>query len=943
MGDSSLKIYASRNQAAPGDKITLVAEKITRDGERITVKPVWHAAKRKGITVDEDGVLTVCKSVQLTRSKKFPVVAEFEGMKAEKEIILVPKDQYKGKKRVGYFRFNGSYDGWNIWIWDDRVKAHGIPFTEKFDLGVAGGVDGENIIIRLKDWWAKETGDISLKDKNEVFIVQGDPVVYTDFREALKATRPRVYAALMDEKRLVKAYLTSEPPQGITFGLYMDGKAISKGEAHGTKVVLKVPHDYDFDPSALYEVRASRMFSPGKVTLRRVLDHYHYKGGDMGAVFDKGHIRLRVWAPTASKVGVMLYDRWNAPDGEGLEIPMERDHKGGGTWTVSLLRKEDYGKFYKFKLTFHPETAYETVTYGRDPYAAALSANGEKGALVDIKEDRDTLFSGWNPHRKPPLENLEDSVLYELHVRDFSLDPNSGISPEYRGKFMAFTCGETTHPKSGKIKTGIDHLKELGITHVHLLPVYDFATVDETKINDPKHGEKYNWGYDPKNYNAPEGSYSTDPFNPKIRINEFRRMVQAHHDRDIRVVMDVVYNHTHNTDVFDPLVPGYYYRSDELGRYTNGSGCGNEVASERPMVRKFIVDSLKHWATDYNIDGFRFDLMGIIDLETMEEAARELHKINPSIIIYGEPWGGGSTALHGKHQTNKHNLNGAFIGGLKIAEFNDVFRNALRGDNNVPHPSRAYVTGASSNKNQIIRGVAGSMFVVPGDNGDIIIAARPQNTVNYVSCHDNYTLWDQVVSSLGHNFPYPYKPQKREDIKKNDLMEDSRVRRDILANGIVLTSQGIPFIHAGAEMLRTKFGQHNSYNSGDAINEIRWCWKKDYFDVFKYYKGLIQLRKEHPAFRMTTREQVKKHLDILPSPGDTVAFILKDHANGDKWENILVIYNPHNNWMEMNLPAGKWTIVTNRCEAGVTPVKNGPASAERSILLAPISMLVLYQ
>jgi type I pullulanase len=406
-------------------------------------------------------------------------------------------------------------------------------------------------------------------------------------------------------------------------------------------------------------------------------------------------------------------------------------------------------------------------------------------------------------------------------------------------------------------------------------------------------------------------------------------MVQALHNKNIRVVMDVVYNHTMDNTAFDPIVPGYYYRTDDMGTNTNGSGCGNEVASERPMVRKFIVDSVKHWAKDYSIDGFRFDLMGIIDRKTMELLTDELHRMDPSIIVYGEPWGGGWSSLPGEMQTTKGTQRGK-----NFSVFNDNIRNAIRGNNDSPHPSHGYVTGKLIEAGQVFKGVIGSITDFCG---------KPGESINYVSCHDNHCLWDQIIASLGHNFPNnPYIPYRNDNIKENE-MTDPRVKRAILANGIVLTSQGMAFIHAGEEILRTKYGCHNSYNAGDEINMIRWQWKEDYNEVFKYYRSLIRLRREHPAFRMTTEEDIRKHFTLLKTHGKIIAFALTNHANGDPWKNIIVIYNPYTTPHTIDLPNGKWHIVVNHREAGTTPVKTGDSKAEGKIRVQGISMMVLYQ
>lgn len=633
------------------------------------------------------------------------------------------------------------------------------------------------------------------------------------------------------------------------------------------------------------------------VTLRGILDDaaFHYAGSDLGATYAPAETRFRVWAPAATAVTVTLYDTWDGP--MAREIEMRRDVQG--TW-VAAAAGDWKNKYFTYRVT-NAGVTREAV----DPYARGVGTNGDRGIIVHLPE---TNPPNWQNDRRPPFRNFTDAVIYEMHVRDFTIAPNSGVSA--RGKYLGLAERGTTGP--GGVKTGLDHLVELGVTHLHLLPAFDYASVDERRAGG------YNWGYDPKNYNVPEGSYSSDPAGT-ARITEFKTMVQALHLAGIRVVMDVVYNHTYavgDGSHFDRIVPQYYYRMDPSGTYANGSGVGNEIASERAMVRKFIVESVKYWATEYHVDGFRFDLMALTDRDTMKRVRAELDKIDPTILIYGEPWMGGSSPLAYELQMRK----GAQQG-MRIAVFNDNIRNAIKGDND--GTGRGFATGAPGLGTAIRRGVVGTISY-----SDTIadFARVPGESINYASAHDNLTLWDKITKS-----------------NSQDAGAD-RIRMDQLSQAIVLTSQGIPFIHGGEELLRTKQGNHNSYNAGDAINQIDWARKARYGQVFRYYQGLIALRRAHPAFRLTTAAQVKKHLTFLESPAGTEAFMLAGRAGGDAWRNIAVIYNPTREPVAVKLPgSGNWTIVADDDEAGVTPVRTGPSIAAGTVTVPPIACMVLYQ
>lgn len=541
------------------------------------------------------------------------------------------------------------------------------------------------------------------------------------------------------------------------------------------------------------------------------------------------------------------------------------------------------GKFYTFD-----------IGRGETPgvFAKAVGINGKRGAIVDMQT---TNPSGWNSDRRLTLKSPADLIIYEMHHRDFSIDVSSGLIN--KGKFLALTE-----------QKAIKHLKELGVNAVHILPSCDFASIDESNTTTPQ----YNWGYDPLNYNVPEGSYSFDAEQPTRRILEFKQMVQALHKAGIRVILDVVYNHTFDIEGgnFDRTFPMAYYRYTADGKPSNGSGCGNETASEKPLMRQFILESMKYWATEYHIDGFRVDLMGIHDIETMNLIRKELTAIDPNIFIYGEGWTAGTCA----YPTEKLALKAHIKQMPGIAAFSDELRDALRGPFS-DDKQAAFLGDIAGFEESIKAGIAGMIAHPQVDYTKVNYtkeawANEPTQMISYVSCHDDMCLVDRLKASI---------PEAAYDMEEV-------IRLNQLAQTAVFTSQGIPFMLSGEEMLRDKKGVHNSYKSPDEINHLDWNNLKKYPQVFAYYKGLIQMRKAHPAFRLGSAELVRKHLEFLPTQDCLVAFRLKNHAGGDKWNNIYVVLNGSTNLQSVNIPKGKYTIVANNGvinEAGIGEMEGG--------------------
>jgi pullulanase len=634
---------------------------------------------------------------------------------------------------------------------------------------------------------------------------------------------------------------------------------------------------------------------------------YCYTNDDLGAIYHPEATSVKVWAPTAKLVRLLLFH--DATNESFQAIPMSRDPDG--IWFTDLTGDMD-GRYYLYEITFlSPGSNEPTVYRVNDPYARGCSANSGRTLIYNPQK---TDPAGWRRDHFVTLKNNTDAVLYEVHIRDFTINENSGVADSKRGKFLGMVQPDTKTP-AGEA-SGLDHLNQLGVTHVHLLPCFDYAGGDERQQADAY--TWYNWGYDPVLYNTPEGSYATVP-EGIARQKEFKEMVQAFHRNHIGVVMDVVFNHTAATgsrpaSIFDKVFPHYYYRMDQSGRYANGTGCGNEFASEKPMARKFIVDSIKYWMTEYHVDGFRFDLMGILDRETMLEVYRAARKINSSAIIYGEGWQMERVLPADKMMTQTN------VQGTGIAAFNDGIRDNIKGDN-VKAGAAGFVQGTVPPFGGMERLQLEIKGQSTGKGRQGIEVFSPNETINYDSAHDDLCLWDKLRLSAP---------------KETEAM---RIHMDKLAAGIILTAQGVPFIHAGDEFLRSKNLNPNSYRDNDPrVNPIDWSLKDRHKNVFNFYRGLIALRRAHPAFRMTDRVQVNAALEFATAaPTNIVAYVLRNHANGDDWRTILVIYNGNPQPKDLTV-TGEWAIVVNDQAAGTETL----ATARNEIRVAPFSMVVAH-
>lgn len=778
----------------------------------------------------------------------------------------------------------GNTKDWNLWLWGENANGTSYEFTGEDEFGkyakikIEGDYNRVGFIVRTNEW-EKDGGDRwieNIKDgRAEVWILSGDEKVYN--------SKPS------SDLSIQKATIDSFHEITVTTNVPFNIKE-KKIEIEGIKIKNITPYDINsgdvtnkvkiiteqkIDLKQTYKVKIENLDDTnteiGKVIRSEEFDNlFYYGGNDLGNIYTPQYTKFRVWAPTASEAKLVTYKKWS--DKIGTEINMQKGEKG--TWTAELKGNQK-GLFYTYKVKIG-----DKWTEAVDPYARAASVNGDKGAVVDLEE---TNPKKWKANKKPKFKNPEDAIIYELHVRDLSIQPESGI--KQKGKYLGVTERGTKGPEG--VKTGLDHIKDLGVTHVQFLPIFDYASVNEETLNEPQ----YNWGYDPKNFNVPEGSYSTNPYEPIVRITELKQMVQTLHDNNLRVVMDVVYNHMYNAaeSNFHKLVPGYYYRYNEDGTFANGTGVGNDTASERKMMRKFMIDSVTYWAKEYNLDGFRFDLMGIHDYETMNEIRKAVNQIDPSIILHGEGWDL-NTPLAAELKANQKNA-----GKMKgIAHFNDNIRDGLKGSV-FEEKENGFINGKENMEDRIKKGITAG---IDYDKNSSTYQDSEQ-VLTYVEAHDNHTLWDKL------------------ELTNSDDSDEVRKQMHKLSSSILLTSQGIPFLHAGQEFMRTKYGDHNSYKSPDSINQMDWLRRATFNNEVDYMKGLIELRKKYSAFRMTSADQIKTHVSFIDAPKNTVTYTIE----GNKHEYFTVAHNANREAVEITLPfKGPWKVLVDGKQAGSKPL-----------------------
>ena len=833
----------------------------------------------------------------------------------------------KTKIIIHYARNADNNSKWKMWLWSDKKDGNKFDFTSKDSFGQIGETefDGDlnkvGFIIYTNEW-KKDTEDDRFIEKfkngvGEVWINGGDPKIYYSLAEAtkLKVTiipgktinKPNkfVSAKLDDLKTInietnVSFPFVSADDQG--FIVKSNGKALKINKITSAKVIagsttvanIELSENVNLNQTLTISKTA---FPEKEIAFGNVMQSasfekmFSYEGNDLGNTYSTSKTSFKVWAPTANEVKLVTYEHWN--DKTGTEIKMKKSEKG--TWSFDLNGNQS-GIFYTYKVNIKG-VWNEAV----DPYARSVSANGDKGAVVDLKKTDPTI---WKPNEKPDFSNLTDAIIYELHVRDFSIDANSGI--KNKGKFLAFT-EMGTKGIDGNL-TGIDYIKALGVTHVELMPIFDYSTINETSNK-----SQFNWGYNPKNYNAPEGSYSTNPYNPTTRVKELKQAVQALHDNGLRVNVDVAYDHMYSgiNSNFNKIVPGYYFRTN-----SNESGYGNTIASENVMARKFIVDSVIYWAKEYNLDGFKFDQMGLIDLKTMNEIRKKLSSINPSILVLGDGSDKGTT-LSPDVKANKQNASKL----TEITQFNDEIRDGLSGSVFLPK-AKGFINGALQKETAIKKGIVGGI-----DYSNIIETygnVEPVQIANYAESHTNNTLWDKLLLT---------NPKDSDEI---------RTKMHKMADSMILTSQGIPFFQAGQEFLRTKAGVKNSYKASDNVNKIDWTRESKNIETVDYFKGLIELRKAHPAFRMTSADMIKKNLKFLVVPENVVAYEMNYNANMDSWAHIVVAYNANREDKTVKLSNnGTWNIVVDGDKAGVKTIKQ--FNGEYLVVPALSSIVVYYE
>ena len=800
---------------------------------------------------------------------------------------------------IHYARPDKKFDRWNAWCWPESGEGAAFPFTGKDSFGHYAVIPfkekpkSAGFIIRLGDWEQKDidhdrTITFDTGDAQEIWLVAGDDRIYTNPNDIDLAIR--VLGAFLDSDNQITVVTTAP----LNKEQIQKSQITQRGNVeikHKIKGFLQIQKSLSSramytiqlaKPVADLDIAALQLETPGvkstPIYARNILDQERFSPlqATLGAFCTPGKTIFQTWSPVSSGVQLLFYDSVDAKQtSRGLKL--QRGEKG--LWSIEVPG-DLQGKLYRYQFDSYGERREVP-----DIHTFAATADGAFSVVADLNRLNP---KDWDTTTAPALKHPTDEIIYEVHVRDFSATDIS-CPPEIRGTYLGLT--HENPAKNSAMSSGISHLQDLGVTAVHLLPIEDFTA----------EAKEYNWGYWTAFFNVAESNYASNASDPLQPIRDVKRMIQDLHANKIRVILDVVYNHTSSTGAsspFDQTVPYYFHRFSDDGRLMNDTGVGNAIADERPMVRKFIVDSLAYWVDNFKVDGFRFDLLGTNYPQTVRAICDRMIAIKPDITLYGEPWTGGGETHFGKGAQK----------GMRMAVFNDNIRNAIRGD--LDGNSTGFATGPGGDVAAIQRGVVGAI-----DD----FTSEPTETVNYVSAHDNLTLWDKLL--------------------KVAAKESEATRRAMqkLALGIVLTSQGIAFIDEGSDFCRSKNGNNNSYNSGDEVNALDWKRKLEYRDVFEYVRGLIALRKAHAAFRMSDDAMVRKSITFFANP-NTVSFTINGSSSGDPWRSIFVAYNGEPKSQSVNLPAGTWAIVVDSKNAGVETLRTTSGSFE----MPPYSIIVAH-
>ena len=817
--------------------------------------------------------------------------------------------------KLHYEREDSNYTDWSVWFWVDGIESADIPFAEEngdmvASYSVPQGASNFGFIVRTPEW-EKDVDMDQFIDIAEcvsgtvhVYVksgVEGYTKEYGD--DVVKGVK--ISNASYDGSRIRVTMAGSlEDAAGAFSVVSSDGNEVAIKAVDGMGAIYTLepenPLEFAKQYAVIYAGNSYEILMPDYYGTEEFESAYTYVGNDLGANWTKDATTFRVWAPMAEVVSVNLYKSGDSAVEDLVEsLPMTADVNG--TWVMT--KNGDLNGVYYTYIVTNNGTSEEAC----DPYARTTGVNGQRAMVIDLTS---TNPEGWEEDKNPNADKtFNDAVIYELHIRDLGTHESSGITNA--GKYLSLIEHGTT--TAGGAATGVDHMKDLGITHLHILPMYDYGSVNETKLDTAQ----FNWGYDPVNYNVPEGSYSTDPYHGEVRVKEVKQMVQSLHNDGISVIMDVVYNHVFDAGnfCFNKIVPDYFSRKTN-GTYSNGSACGNDTASERAMVKKYIVDSVLYWATEYHIDGFRFDLVGLIDTETINEVMEAVHAVRPDVVFYGEGWTMNTTVTKSGYSMTTQ-PNSTMVPGF--AFFSDTLRDGLKGSV-FNGTDKGYVSGASK-----LEGVIEDCFL--GLSGTW--CTTPAQSINYASCHDNNTLYDRLQMSCP------------------DATQEELIKMNNLSAAIYMTAQGIPFIHAGEEMLRTKVNadgsfNENSYNATDEVNNIKWNTLEDpvYADVADYYKGLIAFRKAHPVLCLTTAEDVAKYVSVVDmEDANVTAFSVAGGLEGETADAMYIVFNPNKEAKEITLPQGEWHVCINGETAGVESLETVSGTAT----VDGISALVLVQ